>query len=67
LADIKPPVWRRIEVEDCTLLKLHKIIQVSMGWNNYQMWLFEIDGEEYGDDVIDGGGDSDLPAPAKSS
>ncbi len=53
LTDLQPPIWRRVEVEDCTLLKLHKIIQVSMGWENVRMWRFEIDGEEYGDDVMD--------------
>ena len=66
LADIKPPVWRRIEVEDCTLLKLHKIIQVSMGWDNYHMWLFEIGDEEYGDDGIDSGGDVDFASARKA-
>jgi len=66
LADIKPPVWRRVEVEDCTLLKLHKIIQVSMGWDNYHVWLFDIDGEQYGDDVIDAGGDLDFASARKA-
>jgi hypothetical protein len=53
LTDLQPPIWRRVEVEDCTLLKLHKDIQVSMGWENVRMWRFEIDGEEYGDTVMD--------------
>ena len=66
LADIKPPVWRRVEVEDCTLLKLHKIIQVSMGWDSYHMWLFDIEGEQYGDDVIDAGGDLDFASARKA-
>lgn len=35
------------------MLKLHKIIQVCMGWENFHMWRFKIDGEEYGDDVMD--------------
>jgi hypothetical protein len=50
LAGIKPPVWRRIEVNDCTLSKLHDIIQVVMGWDGYHLWAFEIGGEQYGDD-----------------
>ncbi len=66
LADIKPPVWRRIEVEDCTLLKLHKIIQVSMGWGNCHMWLFDIDGEEYGDDVMDASCESEFLSARKA-
>jgi hypothetical protein len=50
LADIKPPVWRRVEVEDCNLLKLHKIIQIVMGWSGYHLWVFAIEGDRYGDD-----------------
>ena len=53
LTDLQPPIWRRVLVEDCTLLKFHKIIQASMGWDNLRMWLFEIEGKEYGDDVMD--------------
>ena len=66
LADIKPPIWRRVEVEDCTLLKLNKIIQVCMGWEDCHMWLFEIGDEEYGDDVIDAGGDMDFASARKA-
>ncbi len=50
LADIKPPVWRRVEVEDCTLLKLHRIIQIVMGWSGFHLWVFDIEGDQYGDD-----------------
>ena len=66
LIDLQPSIWRRVEVEDCTLLKLHKIIQVSMGWDNFYMWLFDIDGERYGDDVIDAGGDIDFASARKA-
>lgn len=62
LADITPPVWRRVEVEDCTLLKLHKIIQVSMGWGGYHLWLFDIEGDQYGDDPE---GDPDVVSARK--
>jgi hypothetical protein len=65
LADIKPPIWRRIQVPDCTLLKLNKVIQVCMGWEDCHMWLFEIGDEEYGDDVIDAGGDNDFASARK--
>ena len=65
LANIKPPVWRCVEIEDCTLLKLHKIIQVSVGWCNDHMWLFDIDGEEYGDDVMDSPYESDFLSARK--
>jgi hypothetical protein len=30
----KPPIWRRIQVKDCTLDKLHEHIQTAMGWTN---------------------------------
>ena len=50
LADIRPPIWRRVEVEDCTLLRLHEIIQIVMGWEFSHLWAFEIDGVQFGDD-----------------
>jgi VIT1/CCC1 family predicted Fe2+/Mn2+ transporter len=31
LADAQPPIWRRIQVQDCTLDKLHEHIQTVMG------------------------------------
>lgn len=50
LADIKPPVWRRVEITDCTLSNLHQVIQVVMGWDGYHLWAFDIGGEQYGED-----------------
>ena len=32
LKDIQPLIWRRIQVKDCTLEKLHEHIQTAMGW-----------------------------------
>jgi hypothetical protein len=49
LNDIRPPVWRRVLTRDCTLARLHDIIQVVMGWEDYHLHLFEIGGENYGD------------------
>jgi hypothetical protein len=49
LGEVKPPVWRRIQVEDCSLAGLHDIIQVCMGWSNSHLYSFELDGVEYGD------------------
>src|ERR1019366_1450761 len=66
LTDLQPPIWRRVLVEDCTLLKLHKIIQVSMGWDNLREWRFEIEGKEYGDDVIDDAFERDFISARKS-
>jgi len=62
LADIKPSVWRRVEVEDCNLLKLHKIIQIVMGWSGYHLWVFDIEGDQYGDDPE---GDPDMVSARK--
>ncbi len=49
LKDIKPPVWRRLLVPDCSLAKLHEVIQVAMGWENYHLYDFEAGGERYTD------------------
>ena len=49
LEDIRPPIWRRLEVlSDTTLEKLHLMLQVAMGWANYHLHQFTIDGIEYG-------------------
>lgn len=34
LMDFHPPIWRRIEVLNCSLHKLHEHIQCAMGWND---------------------------------
>lgn len=45
----KPKIWRRFLVtEDATLGKLHKIIQEVMGWEDYHLHEFSIDGKDYG-------------------
>jgi hypothetical protein len=49
LKGIKPPIWRRIQVKECTLNELHEHIQTAMGWTNSHLHQFEIDGEPYGD------------------
>src|SRR5947209_5890870 len=66
LTDPQPPIRRRVQVEDCTLLKVHKIVQVNMGWENCRMWRFVIDGEEFGDDVLDETSESDFISARKS-
>jgi hypothetical protein len=48
LLDIKPTIWRRILVPDCTLADLHQYIQAAFGWWNYHLHQFDIDGERYG-------------------
>lgn len=49
LLDIKPPIWRRIEVPDGALNNLHEQIQIAMGWTNSHLHQFEIDGRDYAD------------------
>ena len=49
LKDIKPPIWRRIQVRDCTLDKLHERIQTAMGWTNSHLHHFQIKDALYGD------------------
>jgi hypothetical protein len=47
LRDSKPPIWRRIEVPGTiTLAKLHRILQVAMGWTNSHLHSFKI-GQTY--------------------
>ena len=42
-------IWRRLLVEeDTTLVDLHEIIQISMGWESYHLWTFSIHGREFG-------------------
>jgi hypothetical protein len=49
LKNLKPPIWRRIQVTDTTTLnELHLIIQEVMGWENYHLHQFSIGGLNYG-------------------
>lgn len=48
LLDVHPPIWRRIQVQDCALDELHGHIQAAMGWTDSHMYLFDIDGLSYG-------------------
>lgn len=58
LLGAKPPIWRRIQVEDCTLDKLHEHIQTAMGWTNSHLHQFEIFDKRYGDpEMLDDGFD----------
>jgi len=50
LADIRPPIWRRLLLSpEITLGKLHRIVQTAMGWGNCHLHRFLQDGREYSD------------------
>jgi Plasmid pRiA4b ORF-3-like protein len=52
LLETSPPIWRRIQVGDCTLDKLHEHIQTAMGWTNSHLHQFTIGGSLYGDPLL---------------
>ncbi|HBO45349.1 MAG TPA: hypothetical protein DD670_15750 [Planctomycetaceae bacterium] len=47
LDDFRPPIWRCVEVEDCSLELLHDVVQDAMGWHNYHLYEFRIADEAY--------------------
>lgn len=50
LKGIRPPIWRRFQVtNDITLHRLHLVLQTVMGWENYHLYDFTIDGVIYGE------------------
>ena len=54
LLNIKPAIWRRIQVTDCTLTDLHEYIQAAFGWWDYHLHRFEIDGVRSSQPAPDG-------------
>ncbi|HET8538843.1 MAG TPA: plasmid pRiA4b ORF-3 family protein [Anaeromyxobacter sp.] len=49
LAEIEPPVWRRLRVPaDMTLASLHDALQDAMGWTNSHLHCFEVAGRRIG-------------------
>ena len=58
LSGSKPPIWRRILVADTTTLsQLHAVLQTVMGWADYHLHMFIINGQIYGDPEDDEFGD----------
>jgi hypothetical protein len=59
LKDSDPPIWRRVVVpEDMTLAKLHLVLQISMGWENYHMHAFTVGKQQFGErGMLDGAKD----------
>jgi hypothetical protein len=52
LRGVRPSIWRRIQVKNCTLDKLHEHIQTAMGWTNSHLHHFRIDGTYFGDPML---------------
>jgi hypothetical protein len=43
LKDIRPEIWRRIQIDsETTLYEMHHIIQIAMNWWNYHLYQFVI-------------------------
>jgi hypothetical protein len=54
LKQIRPPIWRRIQVySDITLPELHVILQAAMGWTNSHLHQFMVGKTYYGAPDID--------------
>ena len=54
LLESKPAIWRRVQVPgNITLIKLHHALQVLMGWQDYHLHQFTVNGELYGMRVDD--------------
>lgn len=50
LEHIEPPIWRRVIVPgQLSLHKLHLLLQVIMGWENYHLHMFYIGERRYGE------------------
>jgi hypothetical protein len=52
LKGVQPPIWRRIQIRDCTLVKLHEHIQLAMGWQNAHLYQFTVDDVLYSDPTL---------------
>ena len=48
LQHTEPLIWRRVQIDDCSLHELHEIIQTTMGWEDIHMYAFVVEGEEFG-------------------
>jgi hypothetical protein len=50
LRDIEPVIWRQLVVPaSLTLRELHAVIQTAMGWEDYHLHMFDVNGTVYGD------------------
>ncbi|GIF49609.1 pRiA4b ORF-3-like protein [Asanoa ferruginea] len=55
LADVQPEVWRRVQLPGAyTLDRVHRVVQLAMGWQSFRLHSFEVDGVQYGEPDPDG-------------
>jgi hypothetical protein len=48
LDETEPEIWRRVVVpSSLNLVELHAVIQGAMGWQDYHLHMYEIDGRRY--------------------
>lgn len=56
LKDSSPLIWRRLQVPATQPLRgLHRIIQASFLWRSTHLYVFNVNGTEYGDPEFDAG------------
>lgn len=48
LKEVDPPIWRRIQVQDCTLETFHVMIQIAMDWHDEHMHEFVVGERRFG-------------------
>src|SRR5438270_6506331 len=49
LEDVRPEIWRRLLIpEGFTLAKVHTIVQIAMGWQDYHLHEFSLGELRYG-------------------
>ena len=49
LIGVRPPIWRRLRIpDDTTLHRLHRMLQIVMGWWDYHLYRFDIGRIHYG-------------------
>jgi len=54
LTESSPEIWRRIDVLDSmTLLQLHEVLQIVMGWEDYHLHEFTVGGRHYGNVALE--------------
>jgi len=54
LQDLEPKIWRRVDVPlSSTLMALHDIIQLTMGWRDEHLFEFRIGEKVYGEPMPD--------------